>query len=198
MPTEAEWAEAVTISRTLSEQSNQAFDRFLEVCVALTSLFKRGRLATALRGFDGGPEYPADQAFWYTENFWSRFHTCQVHPERPYGRDVMPSGGLLIYIDRQSLETLLKGDTAEQRSNEALAKAANHYVSPYVACMIEISEALGISPGHQPKKESLKGEILKYWRGAEQLSAKDIDSMATLLRDPASKAGRAKKPVTES
>ena len=110
----------------------------------------------------------------------------------------MPSGGLLIYVDKQSLEALLKGDTTEQRSNEALVKAANHYVSPYVACLIEISEALGISPENQPKKESLKSEIPKYWRGAEQLSAKDIDSMATLMRDPSSKAGRARKPVTES
>lgn len=193
MPTEEEWSRACVISQRLSDERRQVFNRFFQLCSHLSSAFKDGTIMTATRGFDGGPEIVQDRSFWNTENYWPRFCTCQIDPQEPYRRTIVPTGGAYIFVERISLEKALRLKPAE----DVLEGGVDEYLSPYLRCMIEVSRALGITPTHQPKIDFLKAEIPRFWHGVPPLTGQDISRMATLLREPDSKSGRGnrvKKP----
>jgi hypothetical protein len=57
--------------------------------------------------------------------------------------------------------------------------------------MLAVTKSMQITPQNQPKKELVVDEIKKTWSGP--LSDKLVKAMATLIREPESQLGRAKK-----
>jgi hypothetical protein len=194
MPTDGEWVRAVTFSRRLTEQSQQEFERFLDVCLRLARNFKDGKILTATRDFDGGLERPQDRSFWYTENFWWRFYTCQVDPAGPYRAAVIPQGGALIFVERGSLATALRPKPELEPKAPQLAFSQEEYLSPYIRCMVETTRALRITAQDPRKKDEIIEALPKHWSGAAgDLTNADVERMATFLREPVHKKGRGRK-----
>ena len=94
-----------------------------------------------------------------------------------------------IYLEKKGLDELMRlvhgGSAAEQLAND-------FHLSPYLRIMIEVARKLQISPSNQPNKESLEAEIRALW-GELPSSERLASAMATLLREPASQLGKAKK-----
>lgn len=195
IPDPSEWALARQISVAQHESERQSLNRFLEVLWRLSAAFKEGSINTATRDFDGGRENVQEPFFWNTENNWPRFCTCQINPQEPYARAVISHGGAFIFVERRSLEKALTPPRAETVGEPEPSMGVG-YLSPYVRCMIRTSHSLRITPENQPKVASLEAEFSKYWDGPGDLSGRDKKAMATLVRDPQSKDGRARRTRT--
>lgn len=191
IPSKDEWRHAVDLSRHMAEQRWQTFSRYIEVCSRLANAFKQGTISTAAREVDGGSMLPQDRWFWNTENFWSRFYTCRVDVFDPYRAATTFTGGYYIYVDQASLMAALQ---PSQRAVQAPAQpevTAEEYLSPYLRCMISATRALGITAEDKRKRQDIVVELPKHWTGSPgDLSAEDIERMATLMREPAHKGGR--------
>jgi hypothetical protein len=93
-----------------------------------------------------------------------------------------------IFIMRDSLDKFL---TKQSHSGPPLTKTK--YLSPYLKLMISVTDTMRITPDNQPKKGSVEAEIQKGWAGSPPLSENLRGMMATLIREPSSQRGRAKK-----
>lgn len=190
MPTASEWSEAVKLSREKAVEASEALNRFWDVCDRLAYDFRSRHLQTAIRPFDGGSIERITADAWNTENWWSRFHTCQVDREKPFSRNVVSSGGHYIFVERESLARLAGG---AQKPKRDMTITADQYLSPYLKCMIRASKELGLTEGEQPKKEELILRLPEFWEGVEPLTPTDLERMATCIRAPDRKLGRGRK-----
>lgn len=68
-----------------------------------------------------------------------------------------------------------------------------HHLSPYMHLMLSVAQRLSITVEHQPKKEIVIEELRRCWPSSVPRSENLLDAMATLLREPGSQLGRAKK-----
>jgi hypothetical protein len=59
--------------------------------------------------------------------------------------------------------------------------------------MLSVARKLEITPSNQPKKEVVIEALREAWTRSPELSDNKIESMATLLREPESELGRARK-----
>jgi hypothetical protein len=190
MPTAEEWALAVEISEQQARDCWPAFGRFIRVVGWLSASFNAGEIRTGARNFEGGEVRPLEAHIWNTESIWTRFACCQLSAESPFSDQIVQTGGLWIFVENESLARSLRA----RRSNPATQVVARDgYLSPYLQTMIEVSRALRITPENQPKKQEVEAEIPKHWHDRARLMRSDVKWMATLIRDPASKAGRGRK-----
>lgn len=195
IPSADEWAIAVEAALQRAEESRLEFNRFADVCLRLHQAFKSGAIETATRGHDGGIETPAHRSLWYTENVLGRFYTCQVNLADPY-KPTIATHGAYLFVERLSfLEAVAprqQTPTSEQSppSNFEPLK----YLSPYLRCMIDATIALGLNEADTRKKEEIMHAIPQHWPGRrDELTDEDIRRMATFMREPEHKKGRAKK-----
>jgi hypothetical protein len=99
-----------------------------------------------------------------------------------------------IFVDGESLDQILK----TQSHVPSISPGIPH-CSPYLRVMLLVCEKMGITPDHQPKKSEIEAEIKaawkanQSWRGTIELSEHLAEAMATLIREPESQRGRAKK-----
>lgn len=193
MPTDEEWTLAVSIAKLVSDDRRQAVSRYLDICHRLARTFRNGIVQTSARAFNGGPEQPLDWSLWNTEYHWSRFDCCRIDPNQPFDARPAWNGGHWLFVEITSFERALRRHQDENYSSAELEALSHVYLSPYVRCMIEASTQLGLTLENQSKTEVLISEIPKFWRHAAELSGRDLNSMATLMREPESKAGRGKK-----
>lgn len=194
MPSDDDWARAVALARRFSEQTRKEFNRFLEVCARLAHAFKHDTFLTGTRDFNGGVISPRDRWFWNTENFWWRFHTCQVDLADPYRAAVISTGGALLFVERASIIAALQPPPEAEQSPSQPEFRQEEYLSPYLRCMIEATRALKITANDPRKKDELIAVLPKYWPGAaDDLTRADVERMATFLREPAHKKGRGRK-----
>ena len=194
MPSDDDWARAVALAQRFSEQSRKEFNRFFEVCARLAHAFKHGTFLTGTRDFDGGVICPQDRWFWNTENFWWRFHTCQVDLADPYRAAVKPIGGAFIFVERNSIIAALQPPQEAEQPAPQPEFRQQEYFSPFVRCMIDATRALKITANDERKKDEIVAELRKYWSGApDELTGADIEHMSTFLREPAHKKGRGRK-----
>ena len=190
IPSQAEWGRAAELVKTMSEQRNREHMRFFEVCARFANAFKSGAIGTATRDVAGGPLEAQDRWLWNTEIFWWRFHTCRIDMARPFYSGPAVTGGEFIFVDIPSLQAALQTVPAPVNAPPQ-QEQEEHYLSPYLQCMIAATKALKISACDTRKKQDIIAELPKFWPGAPgDLSAEDLDRMATLLREPANKGGR--------
>jgi hypothetical protein len=191
IPTDCEWARAVEINRQIADRRQAEFNRFNEVCSRLANAFKQGTILTATRDVVGGLMVSQDRWFWNTENFWWRFATCRVDLLAPYHAAPTVIGGDYLFVDQASLNAALQPSEQPVQAPAQPDVTQDEYLSPYLRCMISATRALGITVHDKRKKQDIVVELPKHWSGRqEDLSAEDLERMATLMREPEHKGGR--------
>lgn len=201
IPTADEWSRAGAGIAQIVEESRARAGRFWDICHRLSLTFKRGHIQTALRPVAGGKIVPQDPALWNTENYWGRFECCRVDLSDPFSGLPQFQGGHFLFVERESLFAALTKpeEPASQQSAEPIpaSDVTGLALSPYLICMIEATKALIKDLANPPKKVELAAQLRKFWPGnADDLTDQDIKSMATLMRLPESKKGRAAKRAT--
>ena len=147
-----------------------------------------GRLLTAVRPIEGGEITDLKPEMWNAENLERRFSRCQMSWETPFAKLPFP-GTHWIYLKRESLDNYLAG-----QPHGITATQTPIHMSPYIKLMLHVVEFLNITPDNQPKKADVMDAIRKaHWTGEKPLSKAEIEWMATLIREPESKLGRARK-----
>lgn len=106
--TPEQWEAAKKIAVEKAEASQQAFRRYIDVCVRLASTFKAGHVLTATRPYDGGLETYRGREFWNTENIWSRFDCCRVDPANFFSSQFIRGEGLWLFVEKDSLFAILR------------------------------------------------------------------------------------------
>jgi hypothetical protein len=147
-----------------------------------------GHLVGAVRPKEGGEMTDLPAKMWNAENLEHRFHRCQMSLKHPFSTlTKSKSDTHWIFLNRESLDKYL----VEQPHGPISTQPPEH-ISPYLRVMLSVTERMGITPDNQPNKDSVIAEIKKTWAGAP-LSKKLTEVMATLIREPESQRGSAKK-----
>jgi hypothetical protein len=145
-------------------------------------------LKSGYRGISGGDIRPIPSSWWNTEKIGARFEMCQLNPKSPFSSEVSGDGHAWIFISRSSLDQYIRNQPfAAQPADLKI------YLSPYMRVMVTVARKLEISPQHQPKKEEVIAALRKEWTGKGAISTHLVETMATLLREPESQLGRARK-----
>jgi len=158
-------------------------DEIVKQCV-------EGRLISGVRPIEGGKISNLKPEMWNAENLERRFGRCQMSTKDPFATGPTPANHW-IFLQRESLDKYLIG----QPHSRAATQTPNH-ISPYLKVMLGVTKSMGITPDNQPKKEEVVTEIRKAWVGPP-LSKRIVDVMATLVREPESQLGRAKKKIAK-
>jgi hypothetical protein len=108
-PTDAEWAEAVELSKDAANRSWANYSPFANVAESLAAACKDGRVKTATRPAAGGALDQRDWHFWNSESLWFRFISCKVDAENPFARDRIADGGHWLFVERSSFRALVAG-----------------------------------------------------------------------------------------
>jgi hypothetical protein len=159
--------------------------RALAVRDEITRRAEAGELATALKASNGSM-VDAPRRLWNRGNLDEPFALgTMTLPGHPL------AGDGLIFVERESLDRLL----LQMGSTKAEESILPDHLSPYLRCMLIVAKKLRINPDNQLKKEVVAAELRTAWKqmhGSEP-EATDLNWMATLIREPGSKAGRGAK-----
>jgi hypothetical protein len=161
--------------------------RGLSVREEMIARLEQGTLKSRALGQDGEMA-PVPEKHWRSDIARKSFRECRLTLGGPLGA-IVENG--LVFVETESLGALL---LQLPHSKSAEASLPEH-LSPYLKCMLLVARKLQISPNNQPKKSVLEAELKDEWkriRGGEP-SPTDLSWMATLLREPESKAGRGAK-----
>jgi len=115
---------------------------------------------------------------WNVDDLRTRFFRCEI---------CLEGERCSLFVTRDSLEQFI----ATQPYAVSSPLNAKH-LSPYLKVMLSVSAAMKISPENQPAKKLVEYELEKRWNG-RTLSKKLLGTMATLIREPESQLGRARK-----
>jgi hypothetical protein len=184
-------AEQWAIARDLSNQQFQKVRPFLVRSAAVQAAFIKAseaqELITAYRPTAGGEMRPIPAPWWNTETNHNRFVMCQLNPHKPFGLGFAGDNYAWIFVTRDSLDRFI--------TSQPFAKPAGieGHLSPYLRVMLAVSKELDINSGNQPKKEVVVAALKAAWTRPAPLSNKLIETMATLLREPESQLGRARR-----
>jgi hypothetical protein len=156
-----------------------------------------GQLIAFLRPVPGGLLIPSAPGLWNTERerIYRRFMWCQVNPDDPFGKALSSDKSSWIYLSKESLDKLVQSYSLVTASHRC------EYLSPYIILMIAVTDKFKVRPENQPLKKLVDAKIREMAKhfanglGHDGLSANLISAMATLIRDPESKKGKAKKPT---
>jgi hypothetical protein len=142
-----------------------------------------GNIVSAVRPIEGGEFIGLLPDMWNTEkNLEHRFRRWQMSLDDPFST----SGDThWIFLQREALDSYLIGKRRTTATQTLI------HMSPYLRFMLQVSESMKLTPDHQPKKTDVMDTIRKTWRG-KPLSEADVQSMATLIREPDSRRGSAK------
>jgi hypothetical protein len=168
----------------LAETQDEHEAMWVAIKAAIVRGCAEGRLISAVRPKEGGNTEELDKGIWHSEHLDQRFYRCEMSPASPFKKGRRPETHW-IFLQRQSLGQYL----AVHPHNRA--PTPNH-LSPYLKAMLVVAKSMQITPQNQPKKELVVDEIKRTWSGPA-LSDKLVKAMATLIREPESQLGRAKK-----
>ncbi len=87
MPTEDEWKLVVPISRTESERTSAALERYYTVCGYLRFAFESSHIRTFSRDLDGGQMRHIEPHFWNSDELQHRFDTARINYNKPFDRE---------------------------------------------------------------------------------------------------------------
>jgi hypothetical protein len=153
-----------------------------------------GDLVAGTRPIEGGTINDAPRAWWNTEanRITMRFINCEINPKNPFSGPVLSARNSWIFIKRGSLDDLLQ----RQSFGPVQVPIADHYLSPYMKIMLFVANKMKITPENQMTKKAIQNEIIDALLTkslSKKLSDNLLGAMATLIRDPGSQAGKAKK-----
>ncbi len=175
-------AELHDVQAKIAELKSSVARMIAEKCEA-------GVLITAARPKPGGKMTELEQHHWNIDNFRIRFLGCDISLSHPFSVHRDGRNECWIFLTRDSLDHLLM---TQPHGTSSLG--GDQYLSPYLRVMLAVSAKMGITAANQPKKSVVVEEIRRVW-GGDSLSAKLLETMATLIRDPESQRGRAKKII---
>lgn len=147
-----------------------------------------GVLRSALRPVHGGAMAVLPPAYWNGADPRRRFYLCQMDRFDPFGSGLAGEGFGYIFIERESLEAYLLSQPFAPKHAEL-----DFHLSPYMQTLITVARKMAIAPDNQPKKEAVIAELKAIWTGPEPLGKTMAEYMATILREPESQLGRARK-----
>lgn len=140
----------------------------------------------------GGILTPSDKiGFFNTETKLGRvFDRCCTYDYIDYGEGRIDiDQEYYFFVEASSFYRLCAEHVTESppRENDV-------HLSPYMQIMVNVAREMNITPENQPRKIDVEERLKAHWpRGLTQ-SENLIKAMATLLREPESQLGRAKKP----
>jgi hypothetical protein len=141
-----------------------------------------------VRPTGGGVMRAAPREWWNTEGWHTRFTMCQLNPDKPFGLGSTGDNYCWIFLTRESLDKYLRSQPFAP-----VPEGIGMHFSPYLRVMLAVANKLKISPDNQPKKSEIVAELSSAWTGPGPLSKNLLNSAATLLREPESQLGRARK-----
>jgi hypothetical protein len=169
----------------LSETQDEHQTMWVAVKDEIVKGCSEGRLVSAVRPKEGGKTEKLEVGMWHSERLDHRFCRCEMSLASPF-KESRVAETHWIFLQRESLAQYL----AARPYSPNVAPPPNH-ISPYLRVMLAVTKSMQITPQNQPKKELVVDEIKKTWSGP--LSDKLVKAMATLIREPESQLGRAKK-----
>lgn len=164
-----------------------ALRRFIKVQQEIARACEAGELVSALRPSRGGTMQTVPRQFWNTERWRDRFIWCQMNPKDPFSIGFAGENFCWIFITAESLEKFVSLRPFSKLASETLS-----HLSPYMRVLLAVAKELEITPENQPLKKIVSAAIESRWTG-EPLSEKLLDAMGTILREPNSRLGKAKK-----
>jgi hypothetical protein len=190
-----EWEVARYDSKKRGDRA-AASSRFDGVCSEVTAACQLGDLLYGLRPWGGGAVLPGLPQWWNADDavLRCRFNMFSLNTSRPFQSGISERQNEdWICISRASLDNFLSKRTNSNAA--ALAKALNvPHLSPYLALMIHVARKLNISPKNQPLKADIEKELRAAWpKGIGRPSKNLVEAAATLIREPGSQLGLAKK-----
>jgi hypothetical protein len=165
-----------------------ALQRVETVYRAIVAACQSGKLESAARPRIGGKIQRLPKSVWNTERWWSRFDTCEIDVERPFDHPFARDRGSWIFVTSTSLSDFLLSLPKQPQCEQELP-----HLSPYLRLMLIVAKRLDITPQHQPLKKAVVTELRSQWTGDSPLSDSLVEAMGTILREPESKLGRAKR-----
>ncbi len=193
--TAQEWAFACDLSQeewAIGMANRRMFD---EVQLKIVEAGESGALTIGARPIRGGEPEAMPRDLWFTDNYAVRFKSLTIDPAQPFS-EALPdrTSAHHLFVKSDNLEAFLSEKPALTSASSGNSNADS--LSPYLRLMLEVHDHLGITSALQPKKASIALEIASRW-SAYNLPASAIlmKSMATLLREPESQAGRARKSI---
>lgn len=153
-----------------------------------------GDLVAGTRPIEGGTITDAPRAWWNTEanRITTRFIDCEINPKHPFSGPALSAINSWIFIKRSTLDDLLKLEPF----GPVQVPIADHYLSPYMQIMLSVAKKMNITRENQMTKKAIQNEIIDAPLTkslSKILSGNLLGAMATLIRDPESQAGKAKK-----
>ena len=189
--TPEEWA----VARALVDQQVSATTaplyRFWSVQRDIVDACEVGDLVVALRPKEGGQMWIAPTIWWNTDRWTERFHCCQLNPKDPFSTGPGGEDYWWIFVSRSSLDEYVQARAVP--SPETPGAPAEIHLSPYLRMMHHAVERLGVTPERQPKKAQVEAVLAELWPATIPPSRTLLQAMATLIREPDSQAGRARK-----
>jgi hypothetical protein len=167
------------------ERAEEAFERLkfklaerkVGVARIIAKQCEEEKVVTAARR-PQGEMVPLQWHRWNVDDLRTRFFRCEM---------CLEGERCWLFVTRDSLAQFI----ATQPYAVSSPLNAPH-LSPYLKVMLSVSAAMEISPENQPAKKLVEYELEKKWNGGT-LSKKLLGTMATLIREPESQLGRARK-----
>lgn len=143
------------------------------------------QINSAFRYVEGGEMLDINPICWNTDNLDPRFALCQLDPRNPFGSAISGDHFGWIFLEREDLERfLLSQPFAEKPSG------LDFHLSPYMQTLVTVARKMKITPENQPKIAEIEAELEAAWTGPDPLGTTIRGYMATILREPESRAGR--------
>jgi|GEM_PF-5066520 len=187
--TRDEFLAAQEYVRSEIDSQRPALQRRDDVELEIVKRCESGELIATTRAIEGGPMKVVPKVAWNTDRWRYRFVLCQMNPSAPYERKFTSSQHCWVFVTDESLEKLLSTKPSAKIGSKDVSR-----FSPYVRTLLVVAKELAISPSNQPKKEEVITAILDRWPG-KPLSKRVLNAMATILREPESQLGRARKKI---
>jgi len=178
-------------ARRQQEAQRPIFQRLITVHKEIFARCESGELVSAIRAKAGGKMTVVRRAWWNTESCYNRFTMCQLNPREPFRLGLEGDDCWWIFLTKKSLEKFL-----QSQPFAPVAANIDVYLSPYMKTMLAVAKRLNITPENQPKLEVVIAELRDCWPDSEPPSDRLLHAAGTLLREPESKLGRAKKRRT--
>jgi hypothetical protein len=163
---------------------------FREVQDRIVTEAEAGRIVVGSRPLCGGEPAPTPRSWWFTDQYGARFAQLTIDPSDPFSVEKpAPDLAHQLFVRAADLPALLTDwegpvDTA----------ASTAMLSSYLRLMLDVAQSMGISPAVQPKKEIIVCELQARWAAYGLPPSNNLmNAAASLLREPESQAGRAKK-----
>ena len=170
------------------EAQRAIIQRLRTVQQEIVARCESGELVSAIRLKAGGVMKSVRREWWNTEYWHNRFMMCQLNPSNHFGRGFEGDDYCWIFLTKESLEKYL-----QRQPFAPVATNIDVHLSPYMKTMLAVAKRLNITPENQPKLEVVVAELRDCWPGSEPPSDRLLHAAGTLLREPESKLGRAKK-----